>query len=209
MADEQKTKPPPQQGPTTGERTALAMESFARSAARLVELVESIVPPIVAPASELDSQYGDPLVPFEVSGHPGCKGMRMSLATPEALEELAETLEYMARYPRQGKERFAPNNRRDAARARGWAKRLRAGWKPTSHTNGSTGPAGAAPPSFTTPPSFGGPPPASTFNAPPPVTPPPNAGDAWEPPSAPPPAPAAPPPTAAPPTSGGVNWDED
>lgn len=190
MADER-------QAPTPGERTAIAMESFARSAARIVELLESVMPPIVAPASELDSKYGDPLVPFDVPGHPGLKGKKMSYATPDGLEALAEQLEYMVHYPSQGKERFVTNNRRDAARARGWAKRLRSGWTPPTAPNGVHGPATAPPPGTSAPsfaaPSFAAP----TFTPPSSMTSselskalerPPGVGDSWEPPDDPPPA---------------------
>jgi hypothetical protein len=90
----------------------------------------------VAKASDLDSQYGDEEIRINVRDAPRqYKGYRMSETTPEYLDRMAEVLEWMAtKNDEAGK--MVKNvpaskyDRRSAARARGWAARLRAGWKP-------------------------------------------------------------------------------
>lgn len=76
----------------------------------------------------LDRPKGDPRVKFVPRNWRGdnFKGAFYSACSPEFLEVLAETLTWMADNPQAGKEDFVPNNRRDAARARTWARRLRA-----------------------------------------------------------------------------------
>jgi len=89
----------------------------------------------IASDRELDSQYGDPvvkLVPRDWSGD-SFKGARMSQCPAEYLDLLAEMFDYFADKAERnndlttsGKPK-APYNRKDAARARGWAKRARNG----------------------------------------------------------------------------------
>ena len=93
------------------------------------------------PASdkELDSQYGNPEIkkdPPRWKG-PSFVGRRYSECTPEYLENLASFCDWKAgrdaaagKMTRGGKP-LADLVRRDAARARGWANRLREGWKGT------------------------------------------------------------------------------
>lgn len=91
----------------------------------------------IADASDLDSQYGDPEVrsdPKDWKG-PSQKGKRMSQCPPEFLDLLAGLLEWQAQKDdEQGKTSSSgkptgPYKRKDAARARGWRDRKRAGWK--------------------------------------------------------------------------------
>lgn len=94
--------------------------------------------PTVAPDRDLDGQWGDPEVkardPRDWTG-PTMKGKRFSECPPEYLDMVAERLDYFTAQNKgeteedQKKIRY---QRLDAARARGWAKRLRSGWKPTA-----------------------------------------------------------------------------
>lgn len=93
----------------------------------------------VAPESELDSQYGNPLVRkdpkrWTESGGASCVGRKYAECPPDFLDALASLLEWQA-----GKDdekgtpegtKYAGYARKDAARARGWAKRIRSGWVP-------------------------------------------------------------------------------
>lgn len=94
-------------------------------------------PAVAATASDadLDGKYGDPEVkakdPRDWTGAP-MKGRRFSECPPEYLDMVAERLDYFSAQitgtseEDQKKLRF---NKLDAARARGWAARRRAGWK--------------------------------------------------------------------------------
>jgi hypothetical protein len=98
-------------------------------------------PPTVADDADLDGQYGNPVIqqkdPKDWKGDT-MKDRRYSECPPEYLDLVASRLDYFAEVAeREGKvtsngKPVAPFNRRDAARARGWAKRLRAGWKPAA-----------------------------------------------------------------------------
>lgn len=88
----------------------------------------------IATDSDLDSQYGDELVrakmPKDWTGA-DFKGARMSECPPELLDMLADRHVYFAgRNEDDGDKKKAGYERRSEARARGWARRLRAGWKP-------------------------------------------------------------------------------
>lgn len=94
----------------------------------------------VAPDSDLDGQHGDPVVKFIPRDWQGdnFKGCNFSTCAPEFLDLLASSFDYFARKNEEsgatsanGKPK-APFDRREAARARGWAKRIRAGWKPAA-----------------------------------------------------------------------------
>jgi hypothetical protein len=95
-------------------------------------------PAAIADDVDLDGPYGDPIIkaadPRDWHGD-SQKGKRFSECPPGYLDLVASRLDYFAqqaeaegRLTTSGKP-VAPFNRRDAARARGWAKRLRAGWK--------------------------------------------------------------------------------
>ena len=94
------------------------------------------IAPAVADAADLDSKYGDPLVHFTPRDYtgPSMKGLRMSQCEPDGLIQLASAFDYFAEKADAENELYkgkpvAPYKRKDAARARGWAARLRAGWK--------------------------------------------------------------------------------
>jgi len=105
---------------------------------------------IIASDSELDSQYGDPEVRKDPPKWDGAiyAGHRYSQTTPEYLDSLAGFFDWKAgKYDEaanaapgtpeaEAKVKYARYARKDAARARGWAKRLRAGWKPAAANEG-------------------------------------------------------------------------
>ncbi len=93
------------------------------------------------PASDrdLDSQYGNPIVkakdPRDWTGET-MNGRRFSECPPEYLDIVADRLDYFAEQAEIAGEvstttgkPTAGYKRLDAARARGWAKRVREGWK--------------------------------------------------------------------------------
>lgn len=94
----------------------------------------------VASDTDLDGKYGNPKVrcdpkDWKESGGATRKGWLMARCEPEFLDMYAETLEYFAQKS-DAEGAKASNNkpksfydRADAARARGWAKRLRNGWQ--------------------------------------------------------------------------------
>lgn len=115
---------------------------------RSIELLEAILaevkfiasvarkhaPPEIASDKDLDSKYGDPEIRFDPKDWTGdsCKGLRMSECPAEFLDMIAETFDYFARKAEDENELYngkptAPLKRKDAARARGWARRVRAG----------------------------------------------------------------------------------
>jgi hypothetical protein len=99
----------------------------------------------IAPDSDLDSQWGDPQVKFsprDYSGTTDYKGLRMSECSPAFLDALAASYDYFAQkntlednMANNGKPK-ADYDRCAAARARGWAARLRSGWKPPAVDQG-------------------------------------------------------------------------
>lgn len=100
-------------------------------------------PPAVADDADLDGPYGDPVIqqkdPRDWKGATMI-GRRYSQCPPDYLDMFASRLDFFAevaekegRKTSNGKD-VAPFNRRDAARARGWAKRLRGGWKSPADT---------------------------------------------------------------------------
>lgn len=93
-----------------------------------------------APSSagvNLDDKYGDPVIkakdPRDWNG-PTMMGRKFSECPPEYLDLLAIRLDYFADKAQTNGETTnrglpkAPFMRKDAARARGWAARLRGGW---------------------------------------------------------------------------------
>lgn len=82
---------------------------------------------LYVPDEDLDRQYGDPVVRFDMKkwvGEP-LKGKRFSECPPAFLDLLADYLSWAAANPRPGKEKYSEGNRKDAARARSWARRIR------------------------------------------------------------------------------------
>lgn len=88
----------------------------------------------IADARELDSQYGDPVIvakdPRDWTGD-SMKGRHLSECPPEYLDLLAERYDYLNSTLGDSEEdkKKRGYNAKDAARARGWAARLRSGWK--------------------------------------------------------------------------------
>jgi hypothetical protein len=100
----------------------------------------------VASDADLDGKHGDPIVKFDPRDWSGnsCKGLPMSACPPEFLDLLAETFDYFASEAERKNELWndkpvAPYKRADAARARGWAKRIREGRAPAKTAPGAFG----------------------------------------------------------------------
>jgi hypothetical protein len=115
---------------------ALALlRSIDASLKVLVAQSRAAAPPAVASDRDLDSKYGDPVLKFVPRDWRGddYKGSRYSMCPPELLDLVADTNDYFARQAEAKDERtssgkpVAPYKRLDAARARGWAARLRSG----------------------------------------------------------------------------------
>ena len=90
---------------------------------------------MIADDADLDSSYGDPKVRFTPRGwnDGDFKGHSFSNCPPAFLELMAKALDYFASQKQAENPKKAGYDRLDAARARGWCRRLRAGWKaPTS-----------------------------------------------------------------------------
>jgi hypothetical protein len=116
------------------------LTSIDASLKALLALQRGAQPKPIASDADLDGQYGDPEIrakdPRDWSG-PTMKGKTMSQCPAPYLDLLADRLDYFAEKaeengdvsPNTGKP-TAPYLHRDAARARGWSRRIKAGWKP-------------------------------------------------------------------------------
>lgn len=105
----------------------------------------------VADDDELDSKFGDPIIKKDPTERfwkgSGFVGKHLSECSPEYLDALAKYKDVCAKLKEkdgsEAKKKYAAYDRADAARARGWARRLRAGWtppeKPVSHGFGTNG----------------------------------------------------------------------
>lgn len=111
------------------------LRSIDASLKQLVAQTRQAQPKPVASDRDLDGPHGDQLIRFmprDWTG-PSFKGRRMSECPPELLDMVAETLDYFAEQAEKNDERTdagkptAPYKRADAARARGWSKRIREG----------------------------------------------------------------------------------
>lgn len=89
---------------------------------------------------DLDSQHGDPIVkakdPRDWTGDPMI-GRKFSECPPEYLDMVADRLDYFASREEDAKKKNY--NLLDAARARGWAARIRAGYKPPAQPDTTAG----------------------------------------------------------------------
>lgn len=111
------------------------LRSIDASLKQLVSQLRTAQPPTVASDRDLDSEYGNPLVKFNPRDWTGetMKGARFSQCPAPFLDLLAETFDYFAKQAEANNELTnkgkpaAPYKRTDAARARGWAARVRAG----------------------------------------------------------------------------------
>lgn len=100
--------------------------------------------PGIASDSDLDSEWGNEEVKKNPKRWQGVDhaGRRMRECSPEFLDCLAEHFDYKAGKEAEDaaaltdadeaskKRKYSGYSRKSAARARGWAARLRAGWKP-------------------------------------------------------------------------------
>lgn len=92
-------------------------------------------PKAIASDRDLDGKWGNPELKFNPRDWtgPSHKGRKFSECPPELLDLVAETFDYFARKADENNERtdrgkpVAEFKRADAARARGWAKRMRTG----------------------------------------------------------------------------------
>lgn len=91
-----------------------------------------------ATESELDDKFGNPKLGFNPRDWKGSnvKGLEMSYCPPEALVLYADAKEYFGKKADENDEKDAKGRPKshwdfkDARLARGWARRLKAGWKP-------------------------------------------------------------------------------
>ena len=127
------------------EETLALLRRIATATEKLVQLMQRDAPASkqvdgeCAPDSDLDGQYGDPEIKKDPPRWQGRRyaPCRMSDTCPEYLDALASFFDWQAGKDDQaGKttgngKPSSSYKRRDAARARGWAQRLRAGWKPS------------------------------------------------------------------------------
>ncbi|HEU4731727.1 MAG TPA: hypothetical protein VFT22_27715 [Kofleriaceae bacterium] len=95
--------------------------------------------PAIASDRDLDGQHGNEKIRFEPRGWQGepMKGRTMSECPADFLDLLAEAYDYFARKNDEKQikdDKGRPKStydKRSASRARGWAARMRAGWKPS------------------------------------------------------------------------------
>lgn len=104
-----------------------------RKAEERVKAAQNAPGPAVASDHDLDSQWGDPEVkardPRDWTG-PTMKGRRFSECPAEYLEMVAERLDYFTSQnpgATEDDQKKIKYQKLDAARARGWAARIRAG----------------------------------------------------------------------------------
>lgn len=120
-------------------RESLALlRSIDTSLKLLVRQQSAAAPGAVATDRDLDGKYGDPVlkvVPRDWTG-PSFKNCKLSECPAALLDMAAEMFEYFAKKADDANERtnggkpVGDYRRADAARARGWAKRKRAGLCP-------------------------------------------------------------------------------
>jgi hypothetical protein len=117
------------------------MATTSEEAIRLLRSIDSSLKSLLAMQGgahqtervDLDGPHGDPVIkakdPRDWTGEP-MKGRKFSECPPDYLDMVAERFDYFASKEEDPKK--AKYNRLDAARARGWAQRLRGGFKPSS-----------------------------------------------------------------------------
>jgi hypothetical protein len=124
--------------------SVVLLESIDASLKELLGIVRPLVPKGIADDRDLDGKYGDPEVRFDPKDWTGqsYKGVPMSQCPPAFLDMVAETLDYFAERDEAANTHYngkptAPYKRKDAMRARGWAKRMREGKIPTPVATGT------------------------------------------------------------------------
>lgn len=152
-----------------GDEAVTLLRSIDASLKQLVGLLRVAKPKAVASDRDLDSQWGDPTIkmadPRDWTGPP-MKGRRFSECPSEYLEMLADRFDYFADQAEAKNELYngkpvAPYRRTDAARARGWAKRVREGYRGAAASFSGNGNGHAAADSFSATPAL-----ASEFGTP-------------------------------------------
>ena len=127
---------------------------------QILALLQAQVPPVVATDADLDGKYGDPILKFMPRDWSGedCRQRRFSECPPPLLDLVADANDYFARKADESEEKtekgtpVSKYKRADAARARGWAKRLRTGWTGgAAAVTAAAGVQAAARPSWATP----------------------------------------------------------
>lgn len=119
-----------------GEEAIATLKSIDATLKAMLAIMRQRTPKTVDVATDrdLDSKYGDPKVTMNPRDWTGesCKGLLMSECPPDFLDLYASALDYFAQKAEETGETYnnkptAPRKRQDAARARGWAKRIREG----------------------------------------------------------------------------------
>lgn len=119
----------------TNDRVIALLESIDASLRELAQRRRASAPKQIADDRDLDGRYGDPVLKFDPRDWtgPSYKNRAFSECPPELLDIVAETYDWFAQQAEQKNERtekgkpVAEFKRADAARARGWAKRMRDG----------------------------------------------------------------------------------
>jgi hypothetical protein len=119
----------------SSERAIQLLESIDASLKQLLNQQRAAAPKPVASDRDLDGKYGDPVVKFDPRDWtgPSFKNRCMSECPPDYLDLLAGAFDYFAQKAEDNHEQttagksVADYKRADAARARGWAKRIREG----------------------------------------------------------------------------------
>ena len=117
------------------EESLALLRSIDASLKLLVKQQQAAAPKPVASDRDLDGQYGDPILRFMPRDWTGAsfKGRRFSECPASLLEMVAETFDFFAKQADEKDERanngkpVSDYKRQDAARARGWSKRIREG----------------------------------------------------------------------------------
>lgn len=132
----------------SGEDALRFLESIDSTLKAMLSLMRKRTPASadVATDADLDGKYGDPEVRFNPRDWTGesYKNARMSECPAEFLDMLAATFDYFAQKAEETNEQHngkptAPYKRKDAARARGWAKRIREGKHKPAQAEGWSG----------------------------------------------------------------------
>lgn len=122
------------------EETIALLRSIDASLKLLVKQQQATAPKAIASDRDLDSRYGDPVLRFmprDWTG-PSFKNRQFSQCPPALLDLVADSLEWFGKQADEKGERtdkgkpVGDYKRQDAARARGWAKRIREGLAPNA-----------------------------------------------------------------------------
>ncbi len=127
------------------ERIASSLERIAKAQERIAVCAEAVNARKAAPAAggggelasdyEMSGEHGDPMGPKKAPKDwtgPSQLGKRFSECLPEYLDQVASLLDWKAskEAAEPAKAKYAKYSLLDAKRARGWAARIRSGWKP-------------------------------------------------------------------------------